>query len=147
LENDMAAIPRLGGSPFLTDAGLETCMVFKDGLDLPCFASFVLLDDPHGFDCLKAYYRGFLELAAEQNAGFVLDTPSWRANPDWGDAVGYDRVALGAANRRAVELIAALRSESGIADQVVLNLVIGPRGDGYRADALMSAAEARDYHA
>jgi homocysteine S-methyltransferase len=142
----MTNLPSLGGSPFLTDAGLETCMVFKDGLDLPCFASFVLLDDPRGLDCLKTYYRGFLELAAEQGAGFVLDAPSWRANPDWGDAVGYDRAALAAVNRRGIELIEALRSESGIADKVALNMVIGPRGDGYRADALMSAAEARDYH-
>lgn len=143
----MAMLPRLGGSPYLTDAGLETCMVFNDGLDLPCFASFVLLDDPRGLDCLKTYYRGFLELAAEQGTGFVLDTPSWRANPDWGDALGYDRAALAAANRNAVALVDELRSESGIVEQVVLNLVVGTRGDGYRPDAKMTAAEARDYHA
>jgi len=143
----MPVLPRLGGSPFLTDAGLETCLVFKDGLDLPYFASFVLLDDQHGLDCLKTYYRDFLKLAAEQGTGFVLDTPSWRANPDWGDATGYDRAALANVNRRAVTLIDELRSESGIADRVALNLVVGPRGDGYRPDTSMNAAEARDYHA
>lgn len=143
----MANIPQLGGTPFLTDAGLETCMVFKDGLDLPCFSSFVLLDDPEGFEKLSTYYRKFLRLAADHGAGFVLDAPSWRANPDWGAEVGYDLAALGAANRRAIETIAILRRESGIADQVVLNLVVGPRGDGYRADALMSVQEASEYHA
>jgi homocysteine S-methyltransferase len=142
----MATLPQLGGTPYLTDAGLETCLVFKDGLDLPCFASFVLLDDPNGLECLKTYYRGFLRLAAEQGTGFVLDTPSWRANPDWGKAIGYDRDALGNINRRAVGLMDELRSESGIADRVALNLVVGPRGDGYRPDALMSASEAREYH-
>lgn len=143
----MADIPRLGGAPFLTDAGLETCLVFKDGLELPCFASFVLLDDPRGLECLKSYYRGFLQLAADQGTGFVLDTPTWRANPDWGDTIGFDRAALAAVNRRAVALVDELRSESGIAERVALNLVIGPRGDGYRADALMSASEAQSYHA
>lgn len=143
----MPELPRLGGSPFLTDAGLETCLVFKDGLDLPCFASFVLLDDQRGLDCLKTYYREFLKLAAEQDAGFVLDTPSWRANPDWGEAIGYDRAALAKINRRAVALIDELRGESGIAERVALNLVVGPRGDGYRPDAAMSAAEAGEYHA
>lgn len=143
----MSAVPRLGGPPYLTDAGMETCLVFRDGLDLPCFASFVLLDDPHGLECLKSYYRGFLQLAAEQGAGFVLDTPTWRANPDWGDAVGYDRAALASANHQAVALIDEIRRESGIAERVALNLVVGPRGDGYRPDALMSAADAHGYHA
>lgn len=143
----MNALPELGGSPFLTDAGLETCMVFKDGLELPSFASFVLLDDPAGLDKLSAYYRGFLKLAGDHGAGFVLDTPTWRANPDWGEAVGYDRAALGSVNRRAVDYIASLRDEARNAAPVALNLVVGPRGDGYRADASMSSEEARHYHA
>ena len=143
----MAEIPRLGGTPFLTDAGLETCMVFKNGLDLPSFAAFVLLDDPHGRDCLSAYYRGFVQLAAKHGTGLMLDSPSWRANPDWGEAVGYDRAALAAVHKRGIEFIAGQRAASGIAEQVVLNAVIGPRGDGYRADAMMSAAEAEAYHA
>ena len=122
-------------------------MVFGEGLDLPCFAAFVLLDDPRGRDCLSSYYRSFLDLASQQQAGFVLDAPSWRANPDWGKEVGYDLAALGAVNHRAIDFITQLRAESGIADRVALNLVIGPRGDGYRPGALMSAAEARTYHA
>jgi S-methylmethionine-dependent homocysteine/selenocysteine methylase len=142
----MPAIPKLGGSPFLTDAGLETCMVFKQGLDLPCFSSFVLLDNAHGRAALEAYYRGFLNLADQYGAGFVLDSPTWRSNPDWGAAVGYDQTALDRANREAIAFIAALRSESTIADRVVLNAVIGPRGDGYSPDTIMTAAEARDYH-
>lgn len=142
----MTTFPKLGGSPYLTDAGLETCMVFKAGLELPCFASFVLLDDPVGRARLTEYYRGFLALAAEMDTGFVLDTPTWRSNPDWGDAVGYDRATLDGVNRRAVDFVADLRAKSRIADRVVLNSVIGPRGDGYSPDAMMSASEARDYH-
>lgn len=142
----MVNLPQVGGAPFLTDAGLETCLIFKDGFELPAFAAFVLLDDARGLESLKAYYRGFLQLAASRGTGLVLDAPSWRANPDWGEAIGYDRAALAAVNRRAIDLIAGLRAESPVADQVALNAVVGPRGDGYRPDALMTAREAQDYH-
>ncbi|PKB25797.1 homocysteine S-methyltransferase [Novosphingobium kunmingense] len=141
----MGNLPKLGGAPFLTDAGLETCMVFKDGLDLPSFASFVLVDGP-GRPNLEAYYRTFLALAEAHGAGFVLDTPSWRANPDWGDALGLDRSQLETVNRNAITMVSDLRAQSPIADRVAVNLVIGPRGDGYRPDALMSMAQAAEYH-
>lgn len=142
----MVNLPQVGGAPFLTDAGLETCLIFKDGFELPAFAAFVLLDDARGLEGLKAYYRSFLQLADSHGTGLVLDAPSWRANPDWGAAIGYDRAALAAVNRRAIDLIAGLRAESPVADQVALNAVVGPRGDGYRPDALMTAREAHDYH-
>lgn len=143
----MANLPTLGGAPFLTDAGLETCLIFQGGFDLPCFASFTLLDDPAGIAGLRGYYRTFLEMAGEHCAGFVLDAPSWRASPDWGAAIGYDRAQLASANMRGIELIADLRSEMGNRGDVVLNLPVGPRGDGYDPGTMMSAAQARDYHA
>jgi S-methylmethionine-dependent homocysteine/selenocysteine methylase len=143
----MANLPKLGGTPFLTDAGLETCLIFHDGFDLPSFASFTLLDDPKGVEGLKAYYRKFLTLAGEHGAGFVLDAPSWRASPDWGEALGYDRDRLAAANAQGIALIAGLRSEAGGGTDVVLNLPVGPRGDGYDPGTMMSMTEARDYHA
>ncbi|HMT48373.1 MAG TPA: homocysteine S-methyltransferase family protein [Novosphingobium sp.] len=142
----MTLLPK-PGVPFLTDAGLETCLVFKEGFELPAFAAFVLLDDPRGLDSLKAYYRGFLDLAERHGTGLVLDMPSWRANPDWGAAIGFDRDALAAANRAALAMIAGLRDQSAMADRVALNAVIGPRGDGYRPDAMMTEQQARDYHA
>jgi homocysteine S-methyltransferase len=143
----MTNLPKLGGAPFLTDAGLETCLIFHDGFDLPSFASFTLLDDPKGTEGLKAYYRKFLDLADEHGAGFVLDAPSWRASPDWGAKIGYERTRLGDVNARGIELIAGLRQERGGANPVVLNLPVGPRGDGYDPGTMMTAAEARAYHA
>lgn len=142
----MATVPTLGGEPFLTDAGLETCMVFKDGLDLPSFASFVLVDGP-GRPNLESYYRQFLTLAEQHGTGFVLDTPSWRANPDWGEVLGLDRAQLEAVNGKGIAMVSDLRQQTAIADKVPVNLVIGPRGDGYRPDGVMSAAQAAGYHA
>lgn len=142
----MPTLPRLSGKPFITDAGLETCLIFKGGYELPSFASFVLLESEHGIEGLRAYYQGFLDIAERHGSGLVLDAATWRANPDWGEALGYDPASLAALNSDALALVAALRSESGRADDIALNLPIGPRGDGYRVDTAMSAEDARAYH-
>ena len=39
-------LPQLERAPFITDGGLETTLIYHDGVDLPHFAAFVLLDDP-----------------------------------------------------------------------------------------------------
>ena len=139
-------LPRPGGPPFLIDAGLETCLIFRDGFALPSFASFVLLDDARGRAGLEAYYRGFLDIATASGAGFVLDSPTWRANPDWGAPLGYGRERLGAANRAAVALLADLRDKHPAVGSVVVNGCIGPRGDGYDPGKLMTVDESCDYH-
>jgi homocysteine S-methyltransferase len=131
--------------PFLTDGGLETSLVFRDGIDLPDFAAFPLLDSDHGRAELARYYEAYLDLAEETGSGFVLDTPTWRANLDWGARLGYDAIRLAAVNRRSVEFVTALADERpGL--RRVINGVIGPRGDGYVVGATMSAAEAAAYH-
>ena len=42
------ALPQLGQDVFFTDGGLETTLIFHDKLELPHFASFVLLDNEDG---------------------------------------------------------------------------------------------------
>lgn len=140
------SLPRLGGAPFLIDGGLETWLIFRDGFELPSFASFVLLDSAAGVAGLEAYYRRFLAIAREHGVGFVLDAPTWRASPDWGAALGYDADRLADANRRCIALLAKLRKEQDGAGPVVINAAIGPRGDGYDPGAIMTPAEACDYH-
>ena len=82
-------LPQLDAArPFLTDGGLETTLIFHRGLDLPCFAAFDLLKDDRGRDELRAYFAPYLALARERGVGFVLDTATWRANPDWARAAG-----------------------------------------------------------
>jgi hypothetical protein len=39
------SLPQLGDKLFTTDSGLETTLIFNDGLDLPHFAAFDLLKD------------------------------------------------------------------------------------------------------
>jgi S-methylmethionine-dependent homocysteine/selenocysteine methylase len=140
-------LPLLDSGPFLTDGGLETTLVFHDGIELAHFAAFDLLKDEAGFLRLARYYDGYAELARERGTGFVLETPTWRASSDWGERLGYDRTSLADANRRSIGLMLEVRERFQTAESpFVISGNIGPRGDGYRVDRRMSAEEARRYH-
>ena len=132
-------------TPLLTDSGLETWLVFHRGVDLPDFASFPLLDDPDGRALLAEYFRDHLRIAAQAGAGIVLETPTWRANPDWGARLGYDAAGLDRINRDAVAFLRELGKEFDGVDLIVSGN-LGPRGDGYKADELLAPADAAAYH-
>lgn len=139
-------LPQLGGGAYITDGGLETTLIFHEGVELPHFAAFVLLETEAGRSKLRHYYRRYLDLARRHGTGFVLDSATWRANRDWGGKLGYSSASLKAANEAAMALVVALRKDYQRPNlPVVLSGSIGPRGDGYKAGA-MSAAEAEDYH-
>jgi S-methylmethionine-dependent homocysteine/selenocysteine methylase len=142
-------LPQLDAArPFLTDGGLETTLIFHRSLDLPCFAAFDLLKEDGGRDELRAYFDPYVGLARDQAVGFVLDTATWRANPDWAGRLGYSLDDLDAANRSAVGLAEEIRAAAGAnGTPIVINGVVGPRGDGYDPAELMSADEAERYHA
>jgi homocysteine S-methyltransferase len=140
-------LPQLGGGMFLADGGLETTLVFQGGVDLPCFAAFPLVEREDGRAMLRAYFEPYLAIAREHGHGFILDTPTWRANPDWGERLGYAPEALAAINRRSVDLLVELReAETGKSIPIVINGVLGPRGDGYKVELRMTAEEAQRYH-
>jgi homocysteine S-methyltransferase len=128
----------------LTDAGLETVPLFEEGIDLPHFASFPLVDSDEGRAAMRRYYEPFLDLARDREAPLVLSTPTWRANGDWGSLLGYEADDLAAVNRRVVEFLEAVKAGR---DDVVIEGCIGPRSDGYSPTLLMDAREAEEYHA
>jgi homocysteine S-methyltransferase len=139
-------LPQRRGGIFLTDGGMETTLIFHEGIDLPHFAAFVLLDSPGGREKLKQYYASYLAVARQHGLGFVLDSPTWRANPDWGAKLGYDAAALRAINVRSVAFLDELRAGwERPGAPCVINGALGPRGDGYKAGR-MEAGEAETYH-
>lgn len=141
-------LPQLDGGLFLTDGGLETTLIFHDGLDLPCFASFALLREQSGRDLMRDYYDRYAKIAGENGMGFVLETPSWRANPDWAEKLGYSKEALAAANRDSVELMVEVRDRfENATTPMVISGCLGPRGDGYDPGDVMTPDEAEAYHA
>jgi homocysteine S-methyltransferase len=141
------AFPPQDGAVFLTDGGLETTLVFLEGIDLPAFASFPLLDSEDGRRRLEGYFEPYLRIARERRVGFVLDTPTWRANPDWGAKLDYKPEAVADINRRAARWAAGLRDRMGEGvPAILINGVVGPRGDGYQPDRQMTAEESQAYH-
>jgi S-methylmethionine-dependent homocysteine/selenocysteine methylase len=139
-----SGLPQLEGDLFATDGGIETTLIFHQGLDLPAFAAFVLLADEQGTDELRDYYAPYVELAREAGMGLVLETPTWRASPRWAGELGYDDARLDELNRKAIALMEELRD--GAEGTVVISGCIGPQDDGYNPAAKLSADEARDYH-
>lgn len=141
----MTLAPLLADGPFVTDGGLETDLLFHHGFDLPQFAAFPLLEDRAGRAALDAYYDQYAAIARAAGQGLALETPTWRANPDWADKIGYDRIALDRANREAVDLIRRAQERAGVVRSLVVG-IHGPRGDGYTAGASADPDEAAEYH-
>ena len=141
-------LPQLDGGTFLTDGGLETTLIFHDGWELPMFGSFVLLESARGRGALRTYFDRYLPLAAERDAGFVLESPTWRASPDWATKLSIDRARLAGINRDAILLMEEIRADYETPERrIVISGCIGPRGDGYDASRRMDAEEAENYHA
>jgi S-methylmethionine-dependent homocysteine/selenocysteine methylase len=140
-------LPQLRNALFLTDGGLETTLVFHEQLELPHFAAFDLLRTERGTGILRRYFETYTRIALDHGVGIVLEAPTWRANPDWAAKLGYEAGALADANRRGVGLLLEVRAAMETpSTPVVISGNLGPRGDGYRPQARMSVAEARDYH-
>jgi S-methylmethionine-dependent homocysteine/selenocysteine methylase len=133
---------------YVTDGGLETDLIFNYGVDLPEFAAYPLVWTDEGRSLLRQYYEGYADVAGAVGAGLRLETPTWRANPDWAALLGHDVRTVSDANRTAVELLQALAH--GWRDRVpeiVVTGMVGPRGDGYAVGDAVDPDEAADYHA
>jgi len=142
------ALPQLAGERFLTDAGLETDLIFNHGIEIREFAAHTLLTDETGRGALANYFRDYLSLARDTGVGFILDSQTWKAHMHWADSLGASEDELRQANTRSIEFIAQLRDEfSTNGKPIVLNAIIGPRGDAYAPETKISAGEAERYHA
>lgn len=130
----------------LADGGIETALTDRLGQELPEFAAFVLLDTQEGRQALRDYYTPFIEVAARSAAPLVLDTPTWRANPDWVKLLGYPLEEVDRINRDAVAILRSFVADSPHRGTVTVNGCVGPRFDDYVAEQRMSEAEAEAYH-
>jgi len=141
-------LPQLGDEFFLTDGGIETTLIFLEGLELPDFAAFDLLRRKDGEAALLKYFRTYAALATRFAAGLVLESATWRASADWGARLGYDARELATANRRAIDVLGEIRGElRNHPRPVVISGCVGPRGDGYNPARTMSDRDAEAYHA
>jgi len=124
-------LPQLSGGLFLTDGGIETTLIFQEGLELPYFAAFHLLREKAGREALARYYERYMAIAKADGVGFILESPTWRASTDWGDKLGYTRDEIATANRESIRLMIDLRDRYDATSKPIVSGCVGPRGDGY----------------
>lgn len=142
-----ANLPQLSSDLFITDGGIETTLIFREGLELPYFAAFDLLKHDAGYQALKKYFRTYATLARDYQVGLILESATWRANPDWGAKLGYSCAALAQVNHQAISLLHDIRQEYETQhSQMVISGCLGPRGDGYIPSNTMTVDEAQHYH-
>ena len=140
-------LPQLNGSKYITDGGLETTLIFHEGLVLPEFAAFDLLKNKSGQELLFKYFAAYAQIASENNVGFILEAPTWRASASWGEKLGYSSADLITINEQAINLLEDVRAEyESETTPFVISGCIGSRDDGYNPVAMMSVAEAERYH-
>ena len=140
-------LPQMGSKMFIADGGLETSLIFLQEVELPLFAAFPLIGNDKGVNQLKSYYAPYIDIALANNAGIILDTPTWRASHGWGDQLGYSELDMQFFNEASVNLLVNLRDKHQSAETpMVINGAIGPKGDGYSPNNIMSSAAAEAYH-
>jgi S-methylmethionine-dependent homocysteine/selenocysteine methylase len=141
------ALPQLDGGLYVTDGGIETTLIFHEGWELPDFSAFHLLQTAKGVAALRRYFSTYADIAKRFGTGLILESPTWRANADWGARLGYTPEALADANRAAIRLLEEIRTDyESERSPVVVSGCLGPRGDGYVPDRAMSEEEAESYH-
>jgi len=142
-----SALPQLGGDLFLTDGGIETTLIFHDGLELPDFAAYALLSRTEGEAALQKYFRAYAGLARRFGVGVILESATWRASRDWAERLGHSSRELADLNRAAIRQLEGIRAEFQTArTRTVISGCVGPRGDGYNPTGVMSAEAAEAYH-
>ncbi len=142
-----AGLPQLDGQTFLCDGGTETALIFLQGLELPCFATFPLLETDEGREAMTRYFTPYFATARELGAGFVLEANTWRANPSWGEELGYSLDELAEANRRCIAFAEEARAREEVPGcPIVISAPFGPEGDAYNPAEHLTAEEAEAYH-
>ncbi len=140
-------LPQLGSNIFLTDGGMETTLIFLQGIELPEFAAIILMDNAEGLQIAKDYYQTYLQLAQRFERGFILESVTWRGSPDWAKPLGYSLQKLEKLNRKAVQMLHDLRAQYETSTTpIIISGCIGPRSDAYDASKALPANAAQHYH-
>lgn len=138
-------LPQLNDDLFLVYVGMETDLLFTQGVDLPGFASYPLLETQEGRDRLNGYFQDLIDVGKKHAVGIILESPTWVANRDRGKSIGYQPEQLVDLNKQAIALMSEARTKMGDLPTVI-SANVGPRDDAYAPNEQMSADEAEAYH-
>lgn len=135
------------GCYYLCEGGSETEIMYKHGFDFPHFAVFELLKDPKAVEALEGMYRSYFEVVAKNNMSALVGGLDYRASPDWGKLLGYSDQGLADVNHECIEFLRNLAAEyTSDIKEILIQGLVGPRGDAYKANKTITENEAQDYH-
>ena len=110
----------------------------------PFVANSSIIYDRHGREIMASLFRRYLATGRESGLPMVIETPTWRANPDRIKAAG---LAERRVNEDCFRFIADLRSEQGdYAPRVAIAGLMGPAGDAYQPGAALPEDDAAVFH-
>ena len=115
---DRERLPQLDGGLFLTDGGIETVLIFHEGVDLPAVR---LVRPAQG---RRRHARPFAATTSRTSRSprraapaSSSRAPTWRASPDWAAELGHSDEDLAGFNRKAIELMREIRDEQRVGDR------------------------------
>ena len=114
-----AQLPQLHGVPLLADGGIETTLIYHDGLELPLFRGVHSARARGGQAALLRYFESYVEVARKHGVGLILESHVAR-QPRLGRALGYSRAAR-ALEPQALEMLVTLRAEHGDISTIVVS--------------------------
>jgi homocysteine S-methyltransferase len=143
----MRSTPFKPGLRYLAEGGQETELMYGYGFNLPEFALFPLLDNSAAVERLTAMYEAVLEVAVRHKLGVLLGGLDYRASPDWAELLGYEAATLNEYQQRAIKFLrdVAAPYRPQVPD-ILLSGIVGPQGDAYQRNLLVTAASAEAYH-
>jgi homocysteine S-methyltransferase len=136
------------GTSILTDAGVETRILFETGLELdPHLQVAGLLDRRRGREALRTIYAEYVDVAWSHGLPTIIGTPTFRASRRYVERSGRgSSQVVRRLNAEAVALLAEVRA-AGAHDPVFIAGVVGPYGDACRPDDCLGHLDGADYHA
>ncbi|CRL24720.1 Homocysteine S-methyltransferase [Penicillium camemberti] len=138
-------LPHLTSSKlFLTEAGIETTLIYKRNIHLPSFSTLPLLSTEEGIEALVSIYRDYINVALAHSTGIVLETRTWRGSPSWASELGFSIPQVLDLNRTAVNILQDLRRECQTPPTpIVISGTLGTLRDAYK-DSTISFSQAQE---
>ncbi len=135
------------GRFYLSEGGSETELMYKYGFELPKFALFPLLDNPDAVSKMREMFRSYLDVVAKNGMCALMGGLDYRASPDWGELLGYSPQGLADANHQSIAFLREIANEyASDIPEILIQGLIGPRGDAYERNDTITENEAEDYH-
>lgn len=135
------------GRFYLSEGGTETELMYKYGFELPQFAIFPLLNNTGAVSKMRQMFRSYLDVVANSGMCALMGGLDYRASPDWGELLGYSPAGLAEANHQSIDFLREIANEyASDIPEILIQGLIGPRGDAYERNAKITENEAEDYH-